>query len=441
MLARFLSRFREWSAVADGSPAPTTRWDPWYAVLVCCALIAGIVIELQVGIGSPFDAPIWGLFLLGFVALIGGMWSRIGEGDTHYVDQTLLAACTAAAVYGPLPAVMLLVVVHGLSLWPQRRVMGGWHQYLLGISNLAGTGLVNGVTFALVWHAIAGFNADWALLPSLLAMMTASTLVNMLVNVAWVRIGAGQRGSLTDLANVYREDALSTAWQTLIIAMAVVSVQHQPITAIGLMAPLAIATLNERLQQKHRRSEQELRLDPLTGLFNRRHFWEQLAIHCDETVATGGDGAIVMITDIDNFKILNDTHGHVEGDRALIDTAHAMRDAVGRRGTVARYGGEEFGILLDDGDMDVACEVAESVRLAALEALSEWGTSLSIGIARIEEGEIPVDVTQRADKALYSSKHHGKNRWTIAAPAELAEVLPIDQGAAGPVPSSDARAA
>ncbi|OHD14891.1 MAG: hypothetical protein A2Z96_07265 [Spirochaetes bacterium GWB1_48_6] len=135
---------------------------------------------------------------------------------------------------------------------------------------------------------------------------------------------------------------------------------------------------------------------------------------------SGGDVSVIMI-DIDHFKMLNDTHGHLAGDEVLKKVSKTLQDNLRQIDVAARYGGEEFIVLLPDADIAMARLVAERVRKAIEKSKSKFHefdlrVTVSLGIAHFD---VRRDLTERhlierADKALYRSKEHGRNLTTIS---------------------------
>ncbi|EEA00696.1 diguanylate cyclase [Burkholderia sp. H160] len=161
--------------------------------------------------------------------------------------------------------------------------------------------------------------------------------------------------------------------------------------------------------------------DSLTGLANRRYFDERLREELMRAVRYHAPVACLFI-DIDGFKLINDTHGHQTGDRALAEVAACVRQQVRLGDTVARYGGEEFAALLQ-GDRADALTVAERVRSAVenLDVRDEHGErialTVSIGVAaRVVSGtsaeamSLGQAMMDEADRAMYLAKRNGRNR-------------------------------
>lgn len=172
--------------------------------------------------------------------------------------------------------------------------------------------------------------------------------------------------------------------------------------------------------ENHARIVNLSRTDALTGLLNRRAFVDDLTRRFNR-LQREGKGAALMYVDLDNFKLVNDVHGHQRGDEALV----AVRDILvhGTRATdlVARLGGDEFAVWLDNADAEAAARRAQGL-LAAAESLSGFSGDparplmLSLGIAVCEPGadEALEDVLARADATMYEVKRAGKGSYRIA---------------------------
>jgi len=156
------------------------------------------------------------------------------------------------------------------------------------------------------------------------------------------------------------------------------------------------------------RTETQARTDSLTGLYNRRSI-EAAAHH----LVREGTPFVVAFADLDEFKTLNDKHGHETGDRALRLFARVLRDSVRPTDIPARYGGEEFVVVLPDCSVADAMAVAERLRGRLEEALQSAAVppfTISIGIARSGPDNGLTETVGRADEALLSAKAAGRNR-------------------------------
>ena len=155
--------------------------------------------------------------------------------------------------------------------------------------------------------------------------------------------------------------------------------------------------------------------DPLTGLFNHGGIKAEIQKAIDSFMAGGPTVSLLMI-DLDNFKAINDTHGHSVGDATLKTLADILKKFLAEKQIpVGRWGGEEFVIILTGMSDDEAFSFAESLRKAVSDA--EFGEAghitCSIGISRLSNSDTFEDVFDRMDKAMYYSKEAGKNKVTI----------------------------
>lgn len=151
--------------------------------------------------------------------------------------------------------------------------------------------------------------------------------------------------------------------------------------------------------------------DPLTGLMNRRSFEERLAREVSRAKRLGAPLSLVMF-DIDGFKAINDTHGHLVGDRILTDLAAVLKQKVRGTDTLARWGGEEFMLLLAATALDGAAVVAEAVRTAVsgTEFTGPERITVSLGVTDYRHGEPVESLIERLDKALYAAKESGRDQ-------------------------------
>ena len=195
-----------------------------------------------------------------------------------------------------------------------------------------------------------------------------------------------------------------------------------------------VQTLNAHLEETHReveslrkevsRAREEAMIDALTGLANRRSFDRVLNTLLAE-VPANGTGPCLLIADIDHFKRINDTYGHVFGDKVIRAIARILRDNVKGKDLAARYGGEEFVIILPDTPLTGASSLAETIRrTVAGSRIKRAGSdeivasvTISLGVAHHCPGESERDLLARADQALYQSKQQGRNRVTVVAAA------------------------
>lgn len=179
-----------------------------------------------------------------------------------------------------------------------------------------------------------------------------------------------------------------------------------------------------KLQKELESARREALIDPLTGIYNRRGFEIQVQGMLADDAALG-HGLCLLMVDIDHFKKINDTYGHLFGDRVIRTLANTLKSKVKGQDSVARLGGEEFAVLLPDTTLQGARSVAEHIRgsiekgkIRRPNSTSEMGgITVSIGIAIFHRGDTLEKWLDHADKALYISKQGGRNKVSVYAPA------------------------
>ena len=171
---------------------------------------------------------------------------------------------------------------------------------------------------------------------------------------------------------------------------------------------MSLALSNISLREKLR--TQSLR-DPLTGLYNRRYMEDALVRYISLAERGGGSTSVLMV-DLDNFKRLNDEHGHAKGDAVLRDVAAQLVGGLRPSDVVCRYGGEELLVILPNCSLEEARRKADTLRMriAGLSEAHDAVVSASFGIASVPETSTSAaDLVPMADAALYEAKRLGKN--------------------------------
>jgi diguanylate cyclase (GGDEF)-like protein/PAS domain S-box-containing protein len=153
--------------------------------------------------------------------------------------------------------------------------------------------------------------------------------------------------------------------------------------------------------------------DPLTGLANRALFFDRVT-HALERGLRHGDGMAVLFLDLDNFKTINDSLGHVAGDRLLVAAAVRLAASVRTSDTVARLGGDEFAVLIEDANAELGGLAADRITAALREPFAVEGKEVvvtaSLGIAVATPGMTASELLRNADMAMYTAKSRGKAR-------------------------------
>jgi diguanylate cyclase len=171
-----------------------------------------------------------------------------------------------------------------------------------------------------------------------------------------------------------------------------------------------VARLHAELEQ----ASDMVRHDALTGALNRKGMEEALEREVGRTRRKEAPLCVAML-DIDNFKKLNDTHGHDAGDQALVHLTQVVRETLRPQDTLARYGGEEFIVILSDTGLENGVQVMvrvqrELTRKFFLHRNDKLLITFSCGVAELAGDEQPADAIKRADQAMYLAKRAGKNR-------------------------------
>lgn len=165
------------------------------------------------------------------------------------------------------------------------------------------------------------------------------------------------------------------------------------------------------IEHQHRDLKELVKKDSLTGLYNRRHLNEVLPVEC-ERARRYGRRVAMMVIDIDHFKKINDTYGHLKGDLILTQVAAIIKESIRQTDTATRYGGEEFVALLIEIEESAAYKCAERIRTrceSTAFAGVTWPVTVTIGLS-IYEGEDPELFFSNTDKLLYYGKENGRNR-------------------------------
>ena len=163
--------------------------------------------------------------------------------------------------------------------------------------------------------------------------------------------------------------------------------------------------------------KQTAKTDMLTGLLNRRGFDEAIS-EAQQASANHNKALSIILTDIDHFKKVNDTHGHLIGDNVLKMLSRLLKEQIKGKDTAARFGGEEFILVLPDTALKGAFILAEQIRInlksmrwtARDSGKSIGSITVSLGVAQYKPGETVESMIQRADKALYFAKENGRNK-------------------------------
>lgn len=161
--------------------------------------------------------------------------------------------------------------------------------------------------------------------------------------------------------------------------------------------------------------------DGLTGLYNQRYFYQQLNSEIERHSRYNTNLSLLLL-DIDHFKRFNDTWGHLEGDKVLVELGKMIRSCLRSMDSAYRYGGEEFTVILPETDIDRAGIVGERIRASFETKIfvpargKETGATISVGATQFVPKEDITSLIKRADMAMFKSKTGGRNRVTCTPP-------------------------
>jgi diguanylate cyclase (GGDEF)-like protein len=195
--------------------------------------------------------------------------------------------------------------------------------------------------------------------------------------------------------------------------------------------------LVDMLEVKARRLELLAVTDVLTGLGNRRLLHRKMDEEVERIGRYGASGFSLVMVDIDLFKAINDTHGHMVGDLILKAVATQVEQLIRKTDIAVRWGGEEFMMLLSHTTLDAAVMFAERLRLAIQQHAFVSGirVTISLGVGEYVPGENEFELFQRIDRALYRAKLGGRNRVEADRPVNSIHVV----GARGVLPAHGSR--
>ena len=183
-----------------------------------------------------------------------------------------------------------------------------------------------------------------------------------------------------------------------------------------------VASLQKRLKE----AEDAAFIDPLTGLLNRRGFDREIRAMLDETGSL--KGCVLLFFDVDHFKRLNDSYGHLLGDKVLKAIANISKANLKGKDITARLGGEEFAVLLSGTSIQGASAVADHIRKSVAhgrirqqDGQSFGGVTVSVGVCEAQHGDTLMTLLDRADKAMYTAKEQGRDRVYVSVESHRAE--------------------
>ena len=177
-----------------------------------------------------------------------------------------------------------------------------------------------------------------------------------------------------------------------------------------------IKKLEKELERSYEKVQRLVRVDDMTGLYNRRYFYEMLERVCNLYSRRGGGTFSVIAIDVDNLKYINDQYGSTHGDDVIKHVATSMLHGVRETDSCFRTGGDEFVIILPDCDKTDAVAVAKTISTKVSEQSIPVGESkfekitISVGVSTYEDGTDMSELISSADRKLYKAKRNGKDQ-------------------------------
>jgi diguanylate cyclase (GGDEF)-like protein/PAS domain S-box-containing protein len=218
-------------------------------------------------------------------------------------------------------------------------------------------------------------------------------------------------------------EIVSTGMRENCYGVSLIATEHRAIENKGMLIVFSDHSEKKRYE---RELVHQATVDDLTGLYNRRHFMQMV----QNQVIPDGLGLALLLFDIDDFKLINDTYGHLAGDQALVDFSNKILQVYQNKGIAGRVGGEEFAVCFFAEDRHRALMEAEDFRTIMSDykiILNERDSiqlTASIGISFTKRSEVTFeDLYREADEALYRSKNSGKNRVTLGREPVLREAM------------------
>lgn len=187
--------------------------------------------------------------------------------------------------------------------------------------------------------------------------------------------------------------------------------RNQSLEALVAERTRELSRVNQQLRLQLDENRSLAERDTLTRIANRYRLEKALLEECERAQRFRLPLAVIAM-DVDDFKSINDQHGHAVGDSTLLQVVERLEHCVRQGDLLARWGGDEFMVILPKSTVETARILAERIRLAILDlpSVGEFKVTLSLGVVQRLNDETPTNLMARADQALYRSKAAGKNR-------------------------------
>jgi diguanylate cyclase (GGDEF)-like protein len=335
--------------------------------------------------------------------------------DANGVSLGFVFAVAALVLFGWAPATFIYASAPTIVAIIDRRPL------IRTIFNCGVFGLVGTIAGLTLMH----FHGDSS--KDILGQVAVASAILYAINIPIVTAAISASGSQVGYWRLIRSNIRWTIVPFALMAttalMLVVLWERTPYLFLALAGPLAAISLYQRSTHRALNAIRLALTDPLTGLGNHRHFQERLQREL-HTAEESGTSVSLCLLDIDDFKQINDKHGHPAGDRVLAHVAVRLRQG----GESFRLGGDEFAVLLPGVGEQLALATARSIadRITGSDA-GVGAVSISVGVATYPQHAHERDSLIRlADGALYWAKEHGKNQVHLAR-GDVPQLAPLRQ--------------
>src|SRR5580704_12938048 len=354
---------------------------------------------------------------------------RLGQPSGVWRDLLSAWWLPVALLLPPLYALIAPAVL-GLLIYVRVR-RGALYRRVFSTAALGLAGAVASALFRLLAPAVAQAQAAdwltypgpkaWLMRPQQAGLAVVCAVAFIVLNTCLVAIAAWLADPDARLVDMLwdRERMLLDLTETCVGILVTIACA---LSAFLLAVALPPVVLLQR-SLLHAQLKAQARTDPKTGVLNAGA-WQGEADHAIDRARRRNESLAVLLADVDHFKLVNDTYGHLTGDAVLRTLAAEMRQQVRESDLVGRFGGEEFVILLRGTTAEEACRVAERIRrgVGVVRVLTKdmiVGATVSIGIAALgSHGGTLVELLESADEALYRAKRAGRDRICLANPAD-----------------------
>ena len=403
-------------AIGDWPIWSLPRWLTVFVVAVVAAELAAIGVAAPAASYSKHDLALFGL-LLGCTAAAVEMTRRAGEKGGMVKDVQGVWELPVAILLPPFYALIIPIAQTALTQWRVRHTLlhrrvftaaalglsyGAASVTFHSLSNLASQGAAEGFSHGTVWTLL----------------VVVSALVKLMMNDAMVMTAVKATNPAARIRTTFLsgEQLYNDAAETCIAVLVTFGVAGVPLLAL---AALPVVTLLQR-SLSHVQLVSDSRTDSKTGLLNAATWDRESTVEVARAVRTQSPLAIAMV-DIDKFKAINDTYGHLVGDQVLKEIANTLKTTLRDYDLAGRFGGEEFSLLLPQTRAVDAFRIAERVRanIASLIIIAPGAAggervhvTVSIGVAALDSGskrELS-ELVAAADAALYRAKAGGRDQ-------------------------------